>query len=112
MTGIVTFTDRRELRDGIRNKDLDDNFAYLAAGIAAGGIGAAGADGVDGVDGTDGVDGVDGATGSQGATGPTGPVGIVGPAGADGDDSNILNLDGGRAASVYQSIQSIIGGGA
>jgi len=112
-TGMVTFTDRRQLRDGVRNQNLDDNFALLAAGLQAGGIGPTGPAGTDGIDGTDGIIGTNGTNGTDGTNstvpGPQGPQGPQGPAGVGGIGDT---LDGGRSDSVYTADQSIIGGGA
>jgi len=105
--GMITFIDRRQLRDGIRNCNLDYNFAHLVAGLQAGGIGPTGPAGADGVIGADGTDGADGAPGA--ASTVPGPQGPQGPAGVGGLGDR---LDGGRSDSVYTADQSIIGGGA
>jgi hypothetical protein len=92
--GMVTFTDRRQLRDGIRNDNLDYNFSVLAT-AAEGGAGTVGPEGPAGADGTDGADG------------------IQGPQGPAGEGANLgERLDGGRSDSIYTADQSIIGGGA
>jgi len=83
--GMITFIDRRKLRDGIRNCNLDYNFATLAAAIATGTEGLAGPVGPTGADGPQGPAGADsivaGTQGIQGVTGPQGDQGIQGPEG-------------------------------
>jgi hypothetical protein len=107
---MITFVDRRQLRDGIRNCNLDYNFAKLASSLQSVG-GPAGPAGADGVDGVDGTDGTDGPAGDSGAVGPEGEQGIQGIPGAVGGGVD-PNLDGGRATSIYVASQSIIGGSA
>jgi len=116
--GMVSFIDRRRLRDGVRNEDLDYNFSVLAAASLdgtgtvgpAGPAGADGADGADGPAGPQGLQGTAGVAGADGADGIQGVQGPVGPAGTDADSG--YRLDGGRSDSVYAAYQSIIGGGA
>jgi len=114
--GMYTFIDRRELRDGIRNCNLDYNFAVLNAGIFAGlsGLGIEGPTGIAGIDGTDGAgsNGTDGTNGADGSDsrvlGPEGPTGIAGPDAPIGS----LAVDGGGAGFIPVVEPIISGGGA
>jgi hypothetical protein len=90
--GMITFTDRRALRDGIRNCNLDYNFNVLAARFANA-IGPQGPAGPDGVDGTDGNPGI---------------IGIPGPDSGGGD----IIITGGGAFFSYTYEPVVEGGGA
>jgi len=113
--GLITFIDRRKLRDGIRNCNLDYNFAVLASKFAAG-IGAQGPAGPDGVDGTiNNVTGPTGPVGEIGSTGQTGATGSIGPDGVIGIQGPLGSygtIDGGTAYYVAPVEPIIEGGGA
>jgi hypothetical protein len=118
--GMITFIDRRKLRDGIRNCNLDYNFSVLAARFANA-IGAQGPAGPDGVDGTlnnvtgpigaDGVIGLPGPNGLPGAEGPEGNPGIIGIPGPDNVGDEII-INGGGAFFSYTDKPIVEGGGA
>ena len=111
--GLYTFVDRRQLRDGIRNCNLDYNFDVLAtADYPPGQTGPAGPAGPDGAVGVAGPTGADGPQGPQGVVGEQGPQGIQGIAGPDGVLSLDTIINGGGASSVYLFELLIEGGGA
>jgi len=110
--GLYTFIDRRELRDGIRNCNLDYNFDVLAtADYPPGQTGPAGAAGPDGAVGVAGPTGADGPQGAQGVVGEQGPQGIQGVVGPEGVPPDTI-INGGGASSVYLFELLIEGGGA
>ena len=106
--GMITFTDRRKLRDGIRNCNLDYNFAVLNSKVEAGSDFSDGVDGAPGADGpqgneglpgqpgSDGQQGTPGTPGNNGNDGGQGVQGIQGPKGDKGDqgDQGFTGLSG------------------